>query len=71
MKINKVIMFTNGVVLAFDKDGEQLPEFQRDIFNMEEIFNASSKDTDFYISSFGEWIAKLDLKWIFEETKNK
>ena len=26
--IDKVILFTNGMVMAFDKNGEQLPEFQ-------------------------------------------
>lgn len=40
-KINKVYVFTNGMCMVFDKDGEQIPEYQG---RWEEVSDSILKD---------------------------
>jgi len=69
MKVKEVYIFTNGLTVVFDENGNQVPELQQgNIFDMRKILESSDKDTKFYFSEFQKWSKELDLKWIFEES---
>jgi len=70
MEAKQVIFFTNGNIMVFDKEGEQISQCQGCILDVKIIRNLNKycdKDTEFY---FGDWESKiknpLNLQWWFK-----
>ena len=71
--IKKVAFFTNGNVMVFNEDGEQIPKLQGFIAEViEKIFEESNINTEF---EFADWNLKeafpCNFKWWFERTRKK
>ena len=67
MKIESLIIFTNGNCMAFDKSEEQISKYQGNIhkLNMNYIIDNSKK---IEISKYGEWIHEIrreESKFLF------
>ena len=65
-----VTFFTNGNIMVFDKNGEQISKCQGCILDTKIIRNLNkycNKDTEFY---YGDWNEKtkipLNMKWWFK-----
>jgi len=68
MKAKEVFIFTNGLTIIFDENGNQIPELQQgNIFDMRKILENSDINTKFHFSKFQEWSEELNLEWVFEE----
>ena len=71
MKAKEVIFFTNGQIMVFDKEGEQMAKCQGCILDVDIIENINKycdENTEFYFGNWGERTkSPLNLKWWFEK----
>lgn len=67
--INKVYLWTNGIVTAFDEKGEQITKYGGFISEViGKIFENSTIDTEFIVASWREGEkARLDVRHWFEK----
>lgn len=75
MRVNKVIIFTNGNIMTLNYEGEQIAECQGCIMDVEVVKNLNKycdEKTYFY---FGDWENKsrtrLNLDWWFKKLKKE
>ena len=72
MKIKYVHFCSNGMVIVFDYNGEQIGELQGFIFDVaSKLKKHCDKDTQFYYVKGGEHIIDCDFKWWFEKQEVK
>lgn len=72
MKAKEVYFFTNGTTMVFDSRGEQIPECQGcllDVDIISKINEHCDKDTVFYFVDCSDWNDKtksrIKLRWWF------
>ena len=75
MKVEKAIIFTNGMIMAFDEQGEQIPKCQGCILDIKVVKNLNKYCDEDTIFSFAKWkeriYANLNLKYWFKKNKEK
>ena len=71
METKQAIIFTNGNIMVFNEKGEQVPECQGCVLDVEIMKNLNKycdKNTEFYFGNWGERTkSRLNLKWWFEK----
>ncbi len=71
-KIDKVIIFQNGMVAVFDKNGNQIPYYQGFIFEVaEKLAEGSDKDTKFSLGVPGIGEINCNFSWWFINKRNQ
>lgn len=71
-KAKQVILFTNGMIAAFDEKGEQIPEYQGFIFEVaEKLKTVCDKDTKFSIGASGIGEIEMEVAWWFEDKRGQ
>lgn len=71
MNIKKVIQFSNGMMMVFAEDGNQMPEFQGN--RKEVILKLKKMETDnveFGIGDFDNGIVRCNKEQLFNEGWN-
>jgi len=73
-KLKKVYFFSNGMVMAFDEAGEQVPRCQG--FMLDRDVTAGlrrhcDESTEFSFGKFRDGQIKCDLRWWFEKRRKK
>ena len=70
--IKNCIIFTNGVVMAFDEDGNQIPEYQGFILDVaEELKSHCNENTKWEFAEWGKWSMPINLSWWWKEKQEK
>lgn len=67
-KVSKIMIFTNGNVMAFDKAGGQIPELQGFILEIgADLMRGCDEETEFSFAKWASWEEKADFSWKFAE----
>ena len=73
-KLKKVYFFSNGMVMAFDEAGEQVPRCQGFMLDKDVaagLRHRCDEDTEFVFGKFQEEQIKCDLGWWFEKRRKE
>ena len=67
MIISVICIFTNGMVLVFDEQEQQVPKFNGEIFtiNWKKLKELCNENTKFRICEWGKQTIKGNISWIF------
>ena len=69
-KVKDCIIFTNGIVLSFDENGEQIPDCQGFILDIaEKLKSFCDENTKWKFGEFGKWAYDANLSWYWEKKK--
>lgn len=72
MIIKEVYMYLNGMVMAFNEQGEQVPECQGFLFEVaDKLKECCDKNTNFYYSLWKSWKEECDFSWWFEKNEKE
>ena len=72
MSLAQVYAFTNGMVMAFDRDGEQVPELQGRIEEAKPgILKHCEPETEFWIAKWRDWRQRVDREIWMGLTRDK
>lgn len=72
MKLIDVYIHTNGEVIAFDKEGNQVPECQGFILEDEVVKNLrkyADENTHFFFAEWQKQRMECDLSWWFNKRR--
>jgi len=72
MKLIDVYIYTNGMVIAFNAEGKQIPECQGFILEDQVIKNLkkyANEDTHFFLAKWQKQQMKCDFSWWFKKRK--
>ncbi len=62
--IKSCIIWTNGTVSSFNKEGEQIPEYQGFILDIaDKLKTACDENTKWTFSGWNEWSQDADFGW--------
>lgn len=69
-KVKDCIIFTNGIVLSFDENGEQTSGCQGFILDIaEKLKSCCDENTKWNFGEFGKWTHDANLSWYWEKKK--
>jgi len=70
--IRKCVLFTNGMVAAFDEKGKQIPEYQGFILDVaEKLKTGCDENTVFGICNYESWLEIVDFSWYWRNGSNE
>lgn len=70
MHIREVNIFTNGMVMAFDENGQQVAKCQGFIFEVvKSLVKYCDEKTHFNFMSWKNWTEECDFSWWFKKAK--
>lgn len=73
MKIKNVVMATNGMVICFDKEGQQMKDYHGFILDIPDKLKENCDETTNF--SFGDWDNETrmncNFRWWFKDNKEK
>ncbi len=71
-RIKKCVIWTNGMVLSFDENGNQIPDCQGFILEISEKLRINcDEDTKFSFGKWDEFIEDVDFSWYWLKNKTQ
>ena len=68
--IKHCTIWTNGIVMSFDENGEQVPEYQGFILDIaEKLKTGCDENTKWAFGKYDEWIQDANLNWYWTKDK--
>lgn len=72
MKVKECYIFTNGMVAAFDEEGNQITECQGFILDVaNKLKTYCDKDTKWGFCKWRGWAQEADFSWWWEQKEEK
>ncbi|MCD6124312.1 hypothetical protein J7J62_03975 [bacterium] len=69
-EIKDCFVFTNGMVMAFDKNGKQITECQGFILDVaDKLLSYCNKQTQWHFAKWQEWAIPVNFNWRWEKDK--
>ena len=66
--VKKCTILTNGMVMSFDENDEQIPECQGFILDFaEKLKIGCDENTKWSYGKYGDWMEAADLSWFWKQ----